>query len=146
MYGDALPILSVTIQPKHQILFMSAAVGDYRPKKVAASKIKKVNRLPQLELTENPDILKALSKIKHRAKVVGFSVESKSVLAEAKRKLKAKKLDLMIAQQATHHKKPFGAKAINSWFVFPDEKSRSYKEMTKNRLALSLIRHCSEWF
>lgn len=60
-------------------VIMAAAVADYRPEKVAASKIKKEvqgDRLV-LELVKNPDILATLSTAKRQGQViVGFAAET----------------------------------------------------------------------
>jgi len=85
------------------ILVMAAAVSDYRPVEMAAQKIKKqpeINRLT-LELTETTDILKKLAGQKHDQFVIGFAAETQQLLANATRKLTAKKLDLLVANDVS---------------------------------------------
>jgi len=85
------------------ILVMAAAVSDYRPVEMAAQKIKKqpeINGLT-LELTETTDILKKLAGQKHDQFVIGFAAETQQLLANATRKLTAKKLDLLVANDVS---------------------------------------------
>ena len=85
------------------ILVMAAAVSDYRPVEMAAQKIKKqqeINGLT-LELTETTDILKKLAGQKHNQFVIGFAAETQQLLANATRKLTAKKLDLLVANDVS---------------------------------------------
>jgi phosphopantothenoylcysteine decarboxylase/phosphopantothenate--cysteine ligase len=81
------------------ILLMAAAVADFRPSKEAKQKIKRAAGVPKLELTANPDILLELHKMKAKQPrvVVGFAAESKDLIENAKQKLKAKHLDLIVA-------------------------------------------------
>jgi len=85
------------------ILFMAAAVADFRPSKEARQKIKRVAGVPKLTLLANPDILLELRKAKGKKPkvIVGFAAESKDLAASAKQKLKAKHLDLIVANDIT---------------------------------------------
>ena len=79
---------------KNDVLIMSAAVADYSPVKKANSKIKKENNLNLIHLKENNDILASLDK---KGKfVVGFALETENGLANAKKKLKNKNLDMIV--------------------------------------------------
>jgi len=80
-------------------LLMAAAVADFRPSKEAKQKIKRAAGVPKLELTANPDILLELYKMKAKQPrvVVGFAAESKDLIVNAKQKLTAKHLDLIVA-------------------------------------------------
>ena len=85
------------------ILFMAAAVADFRPSKEARQKIKRAAGVPKLTLLANPDILLELRKAKGKKPkvIVGFAAESKDLAASAKQKLKAKHLDLIVANDIT---------------------------------------------
>jgi len=80
-------------------LIMAAAVGDYRPQSLAERKLKRGPEQLEVRLTQNPDILKALSPLKTRQIVIGFAAETGSLVAEAKRKLTEKNLDLIVANE-----------------------------------------------
>jgi phosphopantothenoylcysteine decarboxylase/phosphopantothenate--cysteine ligase len=79
------------------ILFMAAAVADYRPARVAPQKLKKGTGRLALELDRTVDILAELAPRKGNRFVVGFAAETEQVLANAARKLAEKKLDLIVA-------------------------------------------------
>ena len=83
--------------PKCDIFISAAAVADYRPKKISTSKIKKTESQLVIELVENKDILKEISKIKKRNQiVVGFSVETENEIDNSRLKLEKKKLDMIV--------------------------------------------------
>lgn len=79
-------------------LIMAAAVSDYRVKNKSEQKIKKDGNSLIIELVENPDILKEMSKIKQNEQiVVGFCAESQNLMEFAKQKISKKKCDYICA-------------------------------------------------
>ncbi len=84
-----------------QIVVMVAAVADYRPSVVSDVKIKKKDDEMLLKLEKNTDILKELGSLKGSRTLAGFSAETNDLLENARRKLEAKNLDLMIANDVT---------------------------------------------
>jgi len=78
----------------NDILIMSAAVADYRPQKIVKNKIKKENKLSSIKLKENNDILASVDK--KDKYVVGFALETENGIANAKKKLKNKDLDMIV--------------------------------------------------
>lgn len=82
---------------KADIIIMSAAVADFKPKNTSLQKIKKNNSTLQIELEPTKDILKSVGEIKtNKQLLVGFALESDNELKNAKDKLKSKNLDLII--------------------------------------------------
>jgi phosphopantothenoylcysteine decarboxylase/phosphopantothenate--cysteine ligase len=77
------------------VLIMAAAVSDYRPA-TSLNKKQKEKEIT-LRLTRTQDILKTIAQKKHKAYLVGFSLDTHDNLNEAKRKLKEKKLNLIVA-------------------------------------------------
>ena len=80
-----------------------AAVSDWRPESVAATKTKKTgDGPPTLSLVENPDILATLSRADGRPKlVVGFAAETNDVEAYAQAKLAKKGCDWIVANDVS---------------------------------------------
>ena len=81
---------------------MAAAVADYRPAARSDSKIKKNGSDPEpIRLTENPDILRELSRDRRRPGqvVVGFAAETDGVLDAGRAKLAVKGCDLLVVNQ-----------------------------------------------
>ncbi len=79
----------------------AAAVADYRPKQVAGRKIKKDETVPEVTLEPTPDILAEVGKRKGRRILVGFAAETEDLVANARKKLQRKNLDLMIANDVS---------------------------------------------
>ncbi|HUT96838.1 MAG TPA: bifunctional phosphopantothenoylcysteine decarboxylase/phosphopantothenate--cysteine ligase CoaBC [Dehalococcoidales bacterium] len=86
-------------------LIMAAAVSDYQPRTTARDKIKKDKPGLELELVRTPDIL---AEVKGDFIRVGFAAESKDIIANAKKKLAKKKLDLIVANDITAADSGFG--------------------------------------
>lgn len=79
-----------------------AAVADYAPKLISQQKIKKDTSSLTLELIQNPDILHTIAHhAKRPALVVGFAAETTNLLEHAGQKLKAKNLDMIIANDVS---------------------------------------------
>ncbi len=88
--------------PRNKALIMAAAVADYAPKNIASGKIKKKNDGDiTLTLKRNPDIIQlASAKRKPGTLLVGFALETDNLVANAREKLIAKDLDLIVANPA----------------------------------------------
>jgi len=87
--------------PNSDALVMTAAVADWRPEQAAATKLKKRETPPLLRLLPNPDILETLAPLKGKRVFVGFAAETGDPTQEAQRKLAAKGLDLIVANDVT---------------------------------------------
>ncbi len=83
------------------VIVMTAAVADYRPRAASAEKLKKTDELT-LELVKNPDILAELgaSRRSNMPVLVGFALETNDVIAYARDKLARKQVDLIVANHA----------------------------------------------
>jgi phosphopantothenoylcysteine decarboxylase/phosphopantothenate--cysteine ligase len=84
---------------------MAAAVADYRPRELSATKLKKAASTTTLELVKNPDLLGEIGAARRGAEpvLVGFALETGTdgeVLAYAERKLAEKRVDLIVANAA----------------------------------------------
>jgi phosphopantothenoylcysteine decarboxylase/phosphopantothenate--cysteine ligase len=90
-------------------VIMTAAVADYRPRQPLSRKLKKGAASLTLELERNADILGGLAARKGSRLLVGFAAETHDVAAEARRKLEAKRLDLIVANDVTAPGAGFGA-------------------------------------
>jgi phosphopantothenoylcysteine decarboxylase/phosphopantothenate--cysteine ligase len=86
----------------HDVIVMSAAVADFRPTTAAPGKLKKHDGPPEIVLESTPDILAALGAAKREGQVlVGFAAETSDLLANATSKLRAKHLDLIVANDVS---------------------------------------------
>jgi phosphopantothenoylcysteine decarboxylase/phosphopantothenate--cysteine ligase len=81
---------------------MAAAVADFRPKAVAAEKLKKGDGVPEIVLEPTVDILAELGARKRADQfVVGFAAETERIRENAAAKLAAKRVDLMVANDVS---------------------------------------------
>ena len=80
------------------VLVMAAAVADYAPEKIAASKLRRADQAIDLHLRPNVDVLKSLGPRRGLFRV-GFAAETEDLGAQAQQKLAQKQLDLIVANQ-----------------------------------------------
>jgi len=86
-----------SLAARADVLLMAAAVSDFRPEHVSSQKLKRAAGAPEIKLIPNPDILLQLDGKSKPGVVVGFAAESSDLLFNAQEKLKAKQLDLIVA-------------------------------------------------
>ena len=95
--------------PAADVLVMAAAPADFRPAEVATQKIKRGDGALNLALAPNADILAGTRALRRAgAVVVGFALETSDLEANARRKLAAKELDLIVLNDATEPGAGFG--------------------------------------
>ncbi len=130
---------------KADALIMAAAVADFRAKKTARNKMKKREGIPQVELEETEDILKAVADKRSSKKrlrvVVGFAAESRDLLANASEKLKSKKLDFIVANDIASADAGFGVETNRVTLLFPNGKKELLPLMSKVEVAEAIIEH-----
>jgi phosphopantothenoylcysteine decarboxylase / phosphopantothenate---cysteine ligase len=90
------------------IVIKAAAVADYRVRRPADQKIKGKRELT-LELTPNPDILAEVAARATGGFIVGFAAETHDVVANARAKLEAKGIDLLVANDVSRRDIGFDA-------------------------------------
>lgn len=90
-------------------VIMAAAVADYRPPKVSSGKIKKGKGAFSIDLEKTPDILSDIGKKKGKRLLIGFAAETENLVANARKKLKEKNLDLIVANNIKEPGAGFGA-------------------------------------
>src|SRR3989440_4439501 len=80
----------------------AAAVSDDRARNVSESKIKKTATELELKLERTPDILAEVARNRsNRQLIIGFAAETDDVLANARGKLTAKNLDMIVANDVS---------------------------------------------
>src|SRR5450432_806892 len=78
------------------IILKSAAVADYYVANIPEQKRKKTATRLSLELDPTPDILAELGQKKGDRLLIGFAAETENLLEEARRKMTAKKCDMVV--------------------------------------------------
>ena len=136
---SAADMQKVLAEQFHQcdILVMSAAVADARPKNSSVEKIKKA-LLGSIELEENPDLLASIASTKQNQVIVGFAAETKDHLQEARRKLEAKGLDLIYVNDVTGGA-IFGQDKTMGTILLRNDADIAVKEVSKDALGNLLL-------
>ena len=78
------------------IVIKAAAVADFKPKRIADDKMKKADGMDSIELEPTKDILKELGKNKKNRFICGFSMETKNMTENSRKKLENKNLDMIV--------------------------------------------------
>jgi phosphopantothenoylcysteine decarboxylase/phosphopantothenate--cysteine ligase len=123
------------------ILFMAAAVADYRPARVAKEKLKKGSGRLLLELDRTVDILSELAPRKGNKFVVGFAAETERVIANAERKLSEKNLDLIVANDVAGSQTGFAVDTNAVTMIDRSGHHESVPLMSKDAVADRIIDH-----
>ena len=118
---------------------MAAAVADFRPLAVSTEKIKKESGIPEIRLENTPDILRAVTELKEKTGfpklAVGFAAESQQVLANAQKKLQAKRLDLIAANDISAQDAGFGVDTNRVTLLYADGGTEALPLMSKEDVA-----------
>ena len=130
---------------RFDIAICTAAVGDWRPKEKAKTKIKKTpgDSPPILELIENPDILRNICTSKNRPDlVIGFAAETDDLLANARLKLKNKGCDWIVANRANAENQHMGGDENEVIIIKKSEEinlARQSKESIAKRICEKIV-------
>lgn len=99
----------ISCASQSQIIIMSAAVSDYRPKDFSTQKIKRGENTITIVLEENPDILAELGRNKRDGQIlVGFSMETENLIENSRKKLEKKNADFIVANDVSKEGAGFG--------------------------------------
>ena len=115
---------------------MSAAVADFRPARAAARKIKKTaeSAAPEIVLERTPDILAGLRDVP--IVKIGFAAETDDLLANARQKLAAKGLAMIVANDAVA---TIGARDSTATFLYADGRVEEQPQQAKEALAERIL-------
>lgn len=123
------------------VLIMAAAVSDARPI-ATEGKVKKQD-FKRVELIENPDLLAEISTQKRTQMLIGFAAEIRAnLLHEGRRKLQAKGLDLIYANDIADGE-IFGS-ALTSGYMIDAHGNEEILQITKESLATRLLDKVAE--
>ncbi len=137
MYRSVLELF-----PSVDALIMSAAVADFAPAEPGDRKIKRQAAHEQefsLKLKQNPDILKAAGQCKTRQVLVGFALETDNGLENAKAKLQAKHLDLIVLNNPLEEGAGFGTDTNVVTLVAADGNVARLPKLAKFDVALKIL-------
>ena len=127
---------------KAHLIIKAAAVSDYRFGNYSPQKVKKDSRVTPT-LIKNPDILDFLGKNKRKGcLLVGFSAETRDLKANAEKKMLAKNLDFIVANNIAQGKNAFGSDTNDVLLI--DLESSSNLSGSKKEVARRLLQKFSE--
>jgi phosphopantothenoylcysteine decarboxylase/phosphopantothenate--cysteine ligase len=118
-----------------RVVIMAAAVADYRPAQVMDGKLKKQEEDLPLRLTRTADILTELGREKGDTVLVGFAAETEDLENHARKKLRGKNLDMIVANDVSQPGVGFGSEENRVLLVFPDGRTVQTEQMRKREIS-----------
>lgn len=125
-------------------LIMAAAVADYRPGDTAQDKIKRSQPELDLSLVKTPDILAELAGQQNLVKV-GFAAESRDLVENARQKLQAKGVHLIVANDVTKEGSGFGTETNEVVLLDKDGGREDLPLLTKYEVSLRILDRVRGW-
>jgi phosphopantothenoylcysteine decarboxylase/phosphopantothenate--cysteine ligase len=124
-------------------LIMAAAVADFRPKTHSPQKIKKTADQPDLDLrlVRTTDILASVNR--PNLLKIGFAAETHNLIENARQKLAAKGLEMIIANDANA---TIGAATSTATILTADGEVTSLPMMSKEALAGKIVEMIADVF
>ncbi len=122
------------------MVFMTAAVSDYKANHIATKKIKKSDDDLNIKLARTNDLLKKFASNKGSKQiVVGFAAESENLLKNAKSKLERKNLDFVVANHVDNF-----SSDDNEVIIVSNQETYKVTKASKDKIAKKIIDHVIE--
>ena len=127
------------------ISIFSAAVADYTTKSIAEKKIKKEDDVLELSLMKTVDIISEMTaeKKEHQV-VVGFALESENELENAKKKLQAKRLDMIVLNSLNNKGAGFECNTNKITIIDKEKNISNFELKHKKEVAKDIIKKILE--
>jgi len=120
------------------VVIAAAAVADFRPAEAAAGKLRKADAPVEVALERTTDILASLGESKGGRVLVGFAAEAGDAVGNARAKLSAKNLDLVVANDITDPDAGFEVRTNRVTFLSAD-REEALPCMDKSAVARELL-------
>ena len=121
------------------VIIMAAAVADYRPVMPSLNKLKRGKERLNIEFEPTVDILADLSRRKGEQLLVGFAAETEQLAEHARRKLKEKSADLIVANDVTAPGAGFDHDTNVVTIFRSDGREQSLPKLTKIQVAHRIL-------
>jgi phosphopantothenoylcysteine decarboxylase/phosphopantothenate--cysteine ligase len=125
------------------VLVMCAAVSDYKPSKISARKMKKRKTAFALKLVPTRDVLSSLSK-RRRYLVVGFAAETHDLKQNARKKLRAKNCDAIVANDVSGSETGMESDENEVTIFFRNGESKKISRASKKIIGRELVKIISK--
>lgn len=150
--AEFIPVQSVmdmreavlSVYDASDIVIKTGAVADFTPKTVFDHKMKKQDGGMTLELKRTVDILKELGEKKKEQILVGFAAETQDIEHYARKKLAAKNLDLIVANDVKANGAGFGADTNIVTIFFKDGHKRELPIMSKLDVSFEILQEIAD--
>ena len=121
------------------LVVMTAAVSDFRPRRTLGHKIKKREGISSIELALNPDILAGLPAVAPETILVGFAAETEDIERQARLKLREKGVDFIVANDVSRPEVGFESDDNEVVVYRPSGDPIAFEKQSKRQLAGRLI-------
>jgi phosphopantothenoylcysteine decarboxylase/phosphopantothenate--cysteine ligase len=122
------------------VLVMCAAVTDYKPAKFSRQKLKKENTARTLELVPTPDILSAVAREPRSFLAIGFAAETNDMEENARKKLRAKNCDMIIANDVSRGESGMESDENEAEIFFRTGERKKIPRAPKKTIARELVK------
>jgi phosphopantothenoylcysteine decarboxylase/phosphopantothenate--cysteine ligase len=122
------------------VLVMCAAVADYKPATFSTRKIKKQKNALTLELIPTRDILASLTRPSPEFLVVGFAAETDDLEANAQKKLRDKKCDIVVANDVSGNESGMESDENEVTIFFRNGEKEKISRAPKKIIARALVK------
>ncbi len=138
--ADEMYAAASALHPDVDIALFSAAVADYKPQTLQQQKIKKGKGVPEIRLTENPDIAQALGERKQPHQLhVGFALESHDAVSHAKQKLQSKHFDFIVLNSLQDEGAGFQHDTNKVTLLFHEGDPQAFPLASKDEVATYIV-------
>jgi phosphopantothenoylcysteine decarboxylase/phosphopantothenate--cysteine ligase len=137
--NDEMYQASVSAFQDCDIAVCAAAVADFKVAEPSSSKIKKKDQSLQIDLVQTRDILASLGQIKKLQVLAGFALETDQLIDNAKKKLVEKKLDLIVANEASAGGGVFGSDQNKITLIDRHNKTTTFELKSKREAAKDIV-------
>ncbi len=128
------------IYKKVDIAIASAAVSDFKPLKMLNKKIKKEDDIKILKLENTVDILDYMGQNKKKQLLIGFALESKNEIKNAKSKLKNKNLDFIVLNSLKEKNAGFNSDKNKITIINKDFSVKNFNLKSKIKVAKDIFK------
>lgn len=135
--ADQMRDAVLKLLPEASIVIKAAAVGDYTISNPADQKVKRTGPMT-LELSPTADILGEIARRKNSQIVIAFAAETQTVIENARKKLVAKSLDAIVANDVSHEGIGFDSER-NAVTILTSDETISVPETSKWEVAQRVL-------
>jgi len=121
------------------VAILAAAVADYRPVETHTQKMKRSKSAITVQFEPTRDILAEIAKSKGNRLVVGFAAETDHVAENARKKLEAKNVDLIVANDVTAEGAGFDVDTNKVTLFARDARDLALPRMAKSEAAHKIL-------